>query len=329
MKSVPQHFRLSGSARHLPSTSISAADLDGRLGLEPGWTFRHTGIHTRYQATGAETGATMAKTVVEAAVSDAGCTIADIDLIVDASLSVQQPIPCNAALIQQSLGPAASGIPCIDVHASCLGFLAALQVVNGLFAGRTFRRAVIVCSETPLNGVNWQEPDSACLMGDGAAAVVVEAVEPSGNCVFKLETFAQDAELCHVKGGGHRLPAYLFTDDQSSKFRFHMDGKALHRAASRYLPPMIGGVLEMAGCELGDLHIIPHQASVPSIEFLARRLRVDRSRLHSSVAEHGNLVAAGIPFVLHEVRRRQSTGERVMLVGTAAGYTQGCVIFTL
>jgi 3-oxoacyl-[acyl-carrier-protein] synthase-3 len=75
--------------------------------------------------------------------------------------------------------------------------------------------------------------------------------------------------------------------------------------------------------------VVPHQASGPAIEFIARRLGIPRDRLHASVAEHGNLVAAGIPYVLHDVRRLLPSGQQVMLLGTAAGYTQGCAIFSL
>jgi 3-oxoacyl-[acyl-carrier-protein] synthase-3 len=41
------------------------------------------------------------------------------------------------------------------------------------------------------------------------------------------------------------------------------------------------------------------------------------------------LAAAGIPFVLDEVRRGFAAGSQIMLLGTAAGYTQGAAIFHL
>lgn len=329
MSLVHQCFRITGSARHLPAICLTADELDRRLNLQPGWTARHTGVHRRYQAVGGETAATMARLVIESALADARCSLSDVDLIIDASLSVQQPIPCNAALIQEALGPAAAGIPSIDIHASCLGFLVALQMVNGLLASGSIRRAVIVCSETPLQGVNWNEPESACLMGDAAAAVVVEAAESKRHCVFKLQTFSEGAHLCEVKGGGHRLPPYSYTESKRSSYQFHMDGKAVHKMASRLLPPLVAAALSEAGCRLVDLHVVPHQASGPAIEFIARRLGIAREQLHATVAEHGNLVAAGIPFVLHEVRHALPRDRQIMLLGTAAGYTQGCAIFWL
>lgn len=326
---MQQHFRIIGSARYLPSHCITADALDRRLNLGEGWTAKQTGVLKRYQAAENENGAIMAKGVITAALADADRSLCDIDLLVDASLTVQQPIPCNAALIQEALGAAAAGIPAMDIHASCLGFLAALQMVNGSFATRTARRAIIVCAETPLRGVNWDEPESACLMGDGAVAVILEAVEPIDSFALRIQTFAEGAHLCECAGGGHRLPPYVYTADQKHRFQFHMDGKAVHKMASRKFPPLVEAVLREAGQSLNQLEVIPHQASGPAIEFLARRLGVSRDRLHSTISDHGNLVAAGIPFVLHDVRHRFPKGTRIMLLGTAAGYTQGAAVFSL
>jgi 3-oxoacyl-[acyl-carrier-protein] synthase-3 len=326
---VKQHFRIAGSANYLPKLCHASGEMDRRMGLAPGWTERHTGILHRYEARDGEDGSTMARTVVVDALADAGCTLAGVDMIIDGSLSVQQPIPANAALIQEALGPEAHGIPSIDVHASCLGFLAALQMANGLFAAEAARRIVVVCSETPFRGLNWGEPESASLMGDGAAAFVLEKQEPLNDLVIKIETFSEGAGLCVVRGGGHRLPAYTYTEPEGRHYRFHMNGKGVHKLASRLLPPMVEAALRDAGCAMEDLHIVPHQASGPAIEFIARRIGIPRDRLHSTVAEHGNLVAAGIPFVLHAIRKTLPPGQRVMLLGTAAGYTQGCAIISV
>ena len=215
------------------------------------------------------------------------------------------------------------------MHASCLGFLTALNAVNGLFASGAVRRALIVCAETPLVGVNWDEPESACLMGDGAAAFVLEVEENPQACAFCFETFAEGARLCEVRGGGHRLPPTAYTADQRGAFQFHMDGKAVHRFASQHFPPLLERALVASGRTLDELQIVPHQASGPALEFMRRRLGLPPERFHVSIAEHGNMVAAGIPYVLDGVRRRLPRGTPVLALGTAAGYTQAAAIFTL
>ncbi len=326
---MKQYFRIAGSAGALPRRAISAEELDRRLGLPAGWIARHTGVLNRHAASGPEEVAALIKQVGEAALADAGRGVAELDLIVDASLCMQQPIPCNAALVQKVLGAAANGIPCVDVHASCLGFIVALNVVNGLMATGTTRRAMIVCAETPLQGVNWKEPESACLMGDGVAAFVLEAADQGGTYAFAQQTYADGAELCEVRGGGHRLPPFAYTEAERAAYQFHMDGAALHRMASKRLPALLTEILGSSGRSLDELHIIPHQASGPALEFMRRRLRLPEERFHVSIARHGNMVAAGIPYVLDRVRRKLPAGAPVLVMGTAAGYTQAAAIFAL
>ena len=324
-----QYFRIIGSSRYLPAHRIDSGDLDRRLGCAPGTTAARTGVRYRYQALAPESALTMARTVAHAALADAGLGLRDLDLIIDASLCLQQPIPCNAALIQEALGPAAAGVPCMDVHASCLGFVAALRVVNGLFASESARRILVVCAETPLLGVNWAEPESACLMGDGAAAMVFSAASPLEGCSLVMETFSEGAHLCEVEGGGHRLPPFVYRETERARYQFHMDGPGVHKLASRRLPPLVTRALSDAHCTLAEVEVVPHQASGPAIELVARRLGLARERLHATIAEHGNLVAASIPFVLHDVRRRRPSGTRLLLLGTAAGYTQAAGVITL
>jgi 3-oxoacyl-[acyl-carrier-protein] synthase-3 len=324
-----QYFTIKGSARALPRKQVLSAELDARLGLRTGWTAEHTGVLRRHQCSGPDEARELTARVCHAALADAGMSLRQLDLIVDASLSVQQPIPCNAALVQEALGAEARGIPGIDVHASCLGFVAAVNVVNGLFASGAVRSALIVCAETPLQGVNWNEPESACLMGDAAAAHVLVAREATAPCDFVFETFAEGATLCEVKGGGHRRPPFGYSHGDEAAFRFHMDGKAVHRLASKRLPPMLQGLFQRTGRDLTAVDLVPHQASGPALEFMRRRLGVPAERFHVSIADHGNLVAASIPFVLDAVRRKLGAGSPVLLVGTAAGYTQAAGLFVL
>lgn len=327
---MQQYFRIAGLGGHLPAKVITAAELDARLSLAPGWTLRHTGVATRHQRAPDETATDLGCRAARAALADAGLRLRDIDLIIDASTCQQQPIPTNAALLQKALGPEAHGSAAFDVHASCLSFVVALATANAFFAAGQYRHALIVSAETALNGVNWADPASACLMGDGAAAVVVSLVEaPVANFAYRYETFGEFAHVCEVAGGGHRLPPYAITPENESRYRFFMDGPRLHKAASRHLPPLVERVLREAHAALAGLHVVPHQASGPAMELIARRLGIARDRLHSSLADHGNLVAAGIPFALHLAREKIGTGSRVIFIGTAAGYSQAAMVFTL
>ncbi len=328
---MQQHFSILGTGFHLPQRKLTAEDVDERAGKPRGWTRTHTGVVDRYECAAPETLATMACAAIASAMRDASVRWRDVDLILDGSNCRHQPIPCNAAYLQHSLGAEANGIPCMDVQSTCLGFIVALHVANALFATGAYQHILIVCSEQALLGVNWQEPESACLMGDGAAAVVLRRTDPAPGYFFAHQTFGEHLDTCQIRGGGHVYPVTNYTPETESAFRFHMDGPLLMRTAAKHLPPMTESLLAEAGLEAQEVHVIPHQASPKALNVVRRLLRFRAERFHNRVAQMGNLIAASIPAVLHQTRAERLTapGDAVLLLGTSAGYSQAGLIFRM
>ena len=326
-----QHFEILATGLYLPRVVLGAEDIDRRLGVAEGWTRTHVGVLSRHECFAPETLGSMAREAAFAALGEAGLAWSDIDLIIDASTSRHQPIPCNAAHLQAHFGAEAAGIPCFDVQSTCLGFITALHVANGLFAADGYRRILIVCSEGGLAGVNWREPESAALLGDGAAAVVLGSRAPEPTYHFVHETFAEHIDVCQVRGGAHNLPPFDYGPDNDAEFRFHMDGPRVFRVARKYLPPMLERILQLSGRTFDQLHTLPHQASPRAIEVMRRMLEIPLNRFHNRVERFGNLVSASIPALLHECRHEKiiGPGDRLLLVGTSAGYSQAAMIFRM
>src|SRR5262249_24918865 len=115
-----QYFEIAGAGAHLPRVRLTAEDVDRRAGLPAGWTRAHVGVMNRHECAPPESLPGMAVAAVRAAMEDAELTWADVDLILDGSTCRYQPVPCNAAIVQSRLGDSARGIPCFDVHSTCL-----------------------------------------------------------------------------------------------------------------------------------------------------------------------------------------------------------------
>lgn len=327
-----QHFQLIGSGHILPSRTLTAEDVDERIGRPRGWTRKYTGVITRHECTGDESLATMARDASLAALDDADLTLNDIDLLIDASTSRHQPIPSNAPAILRELGAAANGLSCMDVHHACLSFVMAMQVANGLLGIEACQRVLIVSAEACLAAANWNDAESSCLLGDGAAAVVLARSPARGHFAYRHETLPEHYDACGVRGGAHALPAFEYTKENDADYRFRMDGKRLLRIAKKYLPALYADIVADAAVDADLLHVIPHQASPTALTGVRRWLKVNPMRFHDQgVTEHGNVGAAGIPITLDRARRAGAinTGDAIMLLGTAAGYSQAGMVFTL
>ncbi len=328
-------LRLAQSAVHWPACVVTAAELDARLGLPAGWTGEKTGVARRhFIEPGRDTNASMGAAAVRRVLDAAGLEFADVDLLINASGSIQQPIPCTAALIQRELGEcaAASGVPCLDLNATCLSFLFALEFAGAWLAARGGGRVLLVSSEIASQGVDWDDPHSACLFGDGAAAFLLEHAPgaASGLLASRFETYSEGAEYCEVRGGMQAHPPWTYTPARHKDYIFKMDGPAVHRLAMKRLPGLVERCLADAGLSISELDaVVPHQAGITPMRLVERRLGLAPGKMVFTIAEHGNLIAASIPTALHLARERGlvRSGDRVLLLGTAAGYAQGAMVW--
>ena len=271
-------LRLAQSAVYWPARVVTAAELDARLGLPAGWTGGKTGVFQRhFIEPGRDTNASMGAEAVRRTLAAAGIEFGEVDLLINASGSIQQPIPCTAALIQRELGEraAATGVPCLDLNATCLSFLFALEFAGTWLAARGGGRVLLVSSEIASQGVDWDDPGAACLFGDGAAACLLEWAPgaDSGLLASRFETFSEGAEYCQVRAGMQGQPPGTYTRERHKDFVFQMDGPAVHRMAMKRLPGLVERCLADAGLSIADLDaVVPHQAGITSMRLVERRL---------------------------------------------------------
>ncbi|MCR9115545.1 MAG: hypothetical protein NXI22_01185 [bacterium] len=326
---MQQHFEIAGTGAHLPAKAVTAADADQLGGLEPGWTSSRTRVQTRYYCRPPETLQSMAVAAIEQAMNLADVTWKDIDLIIDGSTSRYRPIPANAIHVQSAFGSAAAGTPCLDVHSSCLGFILAVNVANALFAQQLYRQVLIVVSEQSSICANWRQPESAAIIGDGAAAAVLKIAQKQQPASFAHETYAEHISQCLIDGGGHLMTADQYSSETDERFRFSMDGPAIMRVAARYLPSMFDKLLADAGACRKATTVVPHQASPKALKIMRRLLGMEADRFLTGVESFGNVAAAGIPIALHRAIESGTVkrGNRLALLGTSAGYSQAGLVF--
>jgi 3-oxoacyl-[acyl-carrier-protein] synthase-3 len=321
--------KIAGLGVYLPERIVSSAELEQELNLEPSWIEQVTGVRERRYVTH-EHAALMAAHAARRAIAQAHIRLEDIDLIVGASSAPQQAIPCTAAFIQRELGAPDGNSACFDVNATCMSFLAALQLVAHLVAAGTYRNALICSSEIAAHSRNPAEPESAVLFGDAAAAAVITRAAPGEASAIAWEqfvTYSSGAHLTELRGGGtlHHPNDPATTPEMNL---FHMNGPGVYKKAIRQLGPFLEQFFARVGWprEATDL-LVPHQASRHGLDLLVHRFGFRREQLFSNLAERGNCIAASIPLALAEaeMQGRLQRGQRIVLLGTGAGLTIGAV----
>ncbi len=319
-----------GSGHALPERIVTSAELDAELGLIAGSVARISGVVQRHVASTTETAASLGAVAARRALRAAALTLEQIDLIVCASGTMDQGLPCNAALLHRELGLGQSGIPAMDINASCLGFIAAFDTLSWpLIAGR-YQRILLVCSDIASCGLDWQHVEVCGIFGDGAAAVVL-GVSDGGSKIMAscLRTFSEGAHLCQIPAGGSRFHPRRIDVPFEPLTSFSMHGKSVFRLAAKHLPALVDELLGQAGLTQAQIDwVIPHQASQQAMQHAAKRLGFGPKNIIDIFALHGNQVAASLPTALDIAIRDQriQRGQRLMVIGSGAGLSLGGVI---
>ncbi len=325
MQTTP--VKILGTGIHLPKTVVTDEEIDRRAGLSKGWTKKHSGVLTRHFAVD-ETASFMGARAVENALANAGLTLADVDCVVCTSGTVEQAIPCTAALIREQLS-ARQNFPAFDINATCLSFVVGLDTLSHLVAAGRYQRVVLVASEIASVGLNWQDAESCSLFGDGAAAVVIgrsRENETSRIITARLETFTQGAHSAEIRGGGTRRHPRQYAETTHADFLFRMDGRGVFKIASEILPGFVERLFAQAGLAWTDFQIvIPHQASLMALRLTQRRLGIPDEIFFMFAERVGNTIAASIPMGIHFARQagRLQRGDQALLLGTSAGFSVG------
>ncbi len=145
--SIVRSSRLVGFGHAVPARRVDNAEIEAKLGLEPGWIEGRTGIRARRWVEEGDTLSGLAAKAGEAALDEAGISRDGIALTLLATSTPDHLLPPSAPLLAHRLGLANSGA--IDLAGACSGFLYALTLADGFV--RTREKPVLVVAANILS----------------------------------------------------------------------------------------------------------------------------------------------------------------------------------
>ena len=295
-----------------PAEVVPNSALAGRLGVDDAWIVKRTGVQTRRRAAPNERLSDMATWAARRALSDAGLEANDIDLVLVATMSQDEITPNTAPLVAHELGAERAGA--MDIGAACSGFLAALRMAAGQIETGRADKILVIGAEALTRLLDFDDPKTAHLFGDGAGAVVLGA---DGAGAIGPITLAADGSL-----GPAITCSY---EDRVIK----MDGHSTYQTAVKRLSEATVAAVARAGLELDDIDLfVYHQANGRIIRAVGERLDLEPAKVADYVAHMANTSAASIPLTLSLLREdsRLRPGHKVLIAAIGAGFTWGAGI---
>jgi 3-oxoacyl-[acyl-carrier-protein] synthase-3 len=287
------------------------------------WIRTRSGIERRHFAAEGQTTSDLAIRAAQAALADAGMAADDVDATVLATSTADLTFPSAATMVQAGLGMTRGFA--FDVQAVCAGFVYAMANANALILSGQAKRILVIGAETFSKLMDWSDRSTCVLFGDGAGAVLLEAVESDGTSADRgilatdLHSDGRFRDLLYVDGGvSTGTTGYL-----------RMQGKEVFRHAVEKLAETAHTALEKVGLTSGDVDwIVPHQANIRIIEATAKRMQVPMDRVVVTVQDHGNTSAASIPLALSvgKARGQIKPGDLVVTEAIGGGLAWGSVV---
>ncbi len=329
--------RITGTGSYVPPRTVANQELTRLMDTTDEWIVQRTGIRERHWVEGAVTTSDLALEASNRALAAAGIAPGDLDMIFLATLSPDHEFPGTACFLQAKLGLA--GIPAVDVRQQCTGFVYAVSMADQYVRNGACRRALVVGAEIHSKGldVSTRGRDLAVLFGDGAGAVVLEAVEVNdpGRDPHVLSTHLH-ADGRFAKELWAQAPSQAYDGPRVSREILDrgehypkMSGRAVYVHAVKRMPEAVHEALDANGYAPGDVDLfLFHQANLRINEAVAESLGVDPARVFNTIHRFGNTTAATIPLGLDEAVKAGALrpGMLVAFAAFGSGFTWGSML---
>ena len=312
--------KICGTGSWAPPKVWDNNDLARLVDTSDEWIRERTGVVQRHIAEENEDTVTMASRAAQRALEDADIKAEEIDLIIVATISPTEIMPCVACGVQEKLG--AEKATCFDLNGACTGSLLALNTAQAYLSQGIYQTALVIGAEKLSALTDWTDRGTCILFGDGAGAVVLKA-EESGR-------YAQVTQSIGKKGGALTLRSrnqiQYETDPKAKETYIQMNGKEVFTFAVSKVPEAVKNLLSREKVPCEDIrYYLLHQANERIIRSAARRIGEDISKFPMNMDEYGNTSSARLLILLDEVKKsgKLQRGDKLVLAGFGGGLTYG------
>jgi 3-oxoacyl-[acyl-carrier-protein] synthase III len=346
---------ITGSGIGIPKNVVPNAILSRVMDTSDEWIRTRSGIEQRYYADPGQGSSDLGMMAAQGALASSGRETSEIDAIIFATMTPDHFFPGNGPVVQSKMG--FREIPTFDIRQQCSGFLYGLDLADSLIQSRKFRRILLIGGEVHTPFMPWEDGwditiglsdrevtpeerarntgirDRTVLFGDGAGAVVVEAIEENGRGLLasKLYTDGSNIEALYVPGVGFKHRPFVTHEQLEHADQIPvMEGRAVFKEAVSRMPAAVRAVCQEAGVGVNDLDVvIVHQANLRIIEGVAKQLGLPPEKVPHNIERYGNTTAGTLPILYHEcvADGRIQPGMLVCFTALGSGLHWGAALY--
>jgi 3-oxoacyl-[acyl-carrier-protein] synthase-3 len=298
-----------------------------------------TGIEERRFADEQTCSSDLCLAAAEKLIEDNNINKEEIDLLVFISQTPDYRMPATSVTLQHRLGLPNKTIA-FDINLGCSAFLYGLSVVYGMMQGGQLRKALILDGETRSKVYSPRDRRSAFLFGDGGVAALIECDTKFGKSSFSLNSDGSRAELIMIPAGGYRKMSSAETvvekvvdefGNMRSDEQGYMMGGDVFNFVIREIPRDIKNTLTYVGRTTEEFdYVVFHQANNFINSYIAKKMKLDNSKIPSTIAKFGNTSSVSVPLTIVSELQGKLDGKKDLLLsafGVGMTWATGIVPF--
>lgn len=268
--------------------------------------------------------------------SDNNIDRSEIDLLVFVSQTPDYRMPATSILLQNRLGLPHSTIA-FDINLGCSGFIYGLSVVYAFMEKAGLRKALLLNGETRSKVYSPKDRKSAFIFGDGGIAALIERDKKFGESFFSMNSDGSRGDLIMIPGGGYRNPSSEETVrervvDEYGNIRSdeqgYMNGGDVFNFVIDEVPKDIKKLFSEVCVDINTMdYYIFHQANNFINSYIAKKMKLDRERIPSTIHKYGNTSSVSVPLTIVDTLQGKLSGKKqLMLSAFGVGMTWATAI---
>ena len=332
------NIRIAGIASAVPSKTVKSEEYYAAFGESAvRKTVETTGVESRHITSEYQTASDLGFAAAENLLNGKQIDRDSIGVLIFGGHCGDYRKPATAAVLHKRLG---LRLECaaFDVGLGCSAFVYCIQIGAAMLNASSFSRALVIVSETTSKMVYPEDRSLEMIVGDGGSAILLERTAYSSSISGRLYTDGSGYRAIIVPAGGFRNqnagnePIVWRDGNPRTPYNTYMDGMEVFNFTLTKVPQSIRAFLDESGQTIDQFDCLAfHQANKLILQQLARKLKVDFSRVPYCLDRYGNIGGATIPLLLSDkygdIKEKQDL--RVLCCGFGVGLSWGILTATI
>ncbi len=313
MKKLIHNLKLSGISSCVPKNTIHMSDFYDLFGeKEVNRIALSTGIGSvRIALTGINT-SDMCVQASNNLINTLGIDRSEIDGLVFVSQTPDFIMPATSCILQGRLG-LKTDIVAFDINYGCSGYIYGLLQSALLVSSGCCNKVLLCVGDTISKHLDPNDHKSRLVFGDGVASCLIE----SGNSTFTFD----------IKTDGTRYQELIIPKSNNLDGYLHMNGSAIMEFALSEVKGVVDSVLQEQNKSLNDISaVVLHQANAFMLNYLRKKLNVNKDIFPVEMGQYGNTGPASIPLAMcSKYSNNYNQLNNAVFAGFGVGLSWGAV----